>query len=253
MNRTVNVMIARQSAPVAEPPPPEPTGNFMRHLHDYELGIRNFSMAGSQYELPWDRRAVNGDPEVYWIWGGSQVPFTEPWQWLAYRMNETRVNKSKFSTLYDDHRAFMNNKGFWNSQSPWPYAERRNYVTGENLKSDEMPAWDKVRVCGGAIVKGVQVGDFFHIEYLAFDPDKPNDGAPELSWLMDRPWLYFEAVTCHVSSGKPGISPFNQGGGGPVYIPLVAMRGSVLRIPMQALQPMSQISGDYSPYKMYVT
>lgn len=227
-------------------PAPSPQRRFWRVLHDYEIWRRKIVVPSHGQILNattngWEWRL--GYPEVFWLFDSHTVPFTERWQRLSFdlmRHFAPDINGKKWRIVYDDHRAFMNGKGFWTSGSPYDYVARRDYINNIDLNG-ENPAWDKIRVCGGATVSGYVDGDMLVVETLDyFNP-------PTLDWLLQRPWLFFRALVNEQSSGKPVVIDFPQGGGYPVVIPLVAMYP--VRFPLAALQSVGEIA---DPYKIIV-
>jgi hypothetical protein len=216
---------------------------FYRVLHDYEIARRQFvDPRHGQFYHPdegWAWR--DGDPEVFWLINSHRVPFNEAWQRLAYSMNPG-MTKGNFRRLYDDHRAFMNYTGFWTEGSMWDaYVPHADYISGVDL-NDPLPEWDKIRVCGGMTLRGTPDGGDVIVETLKYDQ------CPTLEWLMERPWLYFHAVTTHEKAdGSPAIYAFPQNNGNRVLVPLVAI--NEVRYPLGALQAVDAIA---DPYRIYI-
>jgi hypothetical protein len=250
---SISVNLQEDEIPVPPVDPPPTSEVFYRQLHDYELGVRGVNIAGTQYgEEVWYWRAQHGHPEVFHIDGGSRTPFTKPWQLLAFALSQPQLTAKKFRVVYDDRRAFNNGTGFWSKIPPaYPDPHRADFVNNIDLNG-EMPSLDKIRNGGGHCMKGTVIGNWFYPEFLEYDPQAPNDGAPTVAWLKERPWLYFHAVTCHKQEddGSPRIYPFGQGGGEPVLVPFVAKKGAMLRIPLVTLERVDKIA---DPYKIYIT
>lgn len=163
-----------------------------------------------------------GDPAVFWLFGGTSVTFTEKQQWLAWDMVKDVMSTRQFTILYDKVRAFNNFVGFCTPGTSCS-DPRHNYVTNEYTNYPD-PAWDKVRVCAGAKITGVEDGDWLIVSTL--DPSNP----PTWEKLQKEPWHYFYAV----SSTKTGdTTPFPQGNGNPVPVPLFAR--TEVRFPLSAL------------------
>lgn len=228
---TLSVSVSMKTIEVVIPTPP-----LYRVLHDYEIWKRQPVLPASHGQLEnskkdWTWRV--GFPEVYWLHDTHRVPFTETWQRLSFALCEG-INPKKWRVVYDDHRAFMNNTGFWTDGSPYAYVPRRDYINGIDL-SGEMPAWDKIRVCGGATVSGKVRGDFLEVETLNyFNP-------PSLEWLKQRPWLYFRAVSSGANAlNQPLISDFPQNDYRPVWIPLVSIYP--VRFPLSCLERVYEIA-----------
>jgi hypothetical protein len=233
-----------------QPPAPEPSVYF-RVLHDYEIWVRQFSHSEhSQYYHPvegWDWR--EGMPEVFWLFGSHIVPLNRSWQMLFKEMNPTMSPNASTST-WGYGTAFSNGKGK-GFDTQYPSSDPRfvpvqNYFENRDIKPGvPMLSKDKVRTCGGASIRGYIDGDMLVVETL-----NGNEDAPDWSWLKQRPWLYFEAVSAEKNkvTKQPQIVPFPQGGGKPVLIPLVAR--FPVRTPLGSLQKMDKIA---DPYKIYIS
>lgn len=207
-----------------------------RVLHDYEIWRKQPILPASHGQVEksksnWAWRV--GFPEVYWLYNTHSVPFTESWQRLSFALNPG-IDPKKWRVVYDDHRAFTNNSGFWTTGSPYAYVPRKDYINGIDLQG-EMPSWDKIRVCGGATVSGKVDGDYLIVDTLDyFNP-------PSLDWLLQRPWLYFRAlITDRTITGKPVVYDFPQRGGLPVWIPLVAIYP--VKLPLAILESVTDIA-----------
>lgn len=207
-----------------------------RVLHDYEIWRRQPALPAAHGQIEnvkrdWQYRA--GMPEVFWLYESHRVPFTESWQRLSFALCEG-IETKKWRIVYDDHRAFMNGTGFWTSGSPYAYVPRRDYINGIDLDG-EIPAWDKIRVCGGATVTGRESGGYLIVETL----DYFNTPTPE--WLRAHPWFFFRAVSVGATkTGQPFVEDFPQNGGRPVWIPLVAMYQ--VRFPLSCVERVNDIA-----------
>ena len=156
-----------------------------------------------------------GLPEVF-ILNSNATPFGRDWQLLSYALNPG-MDKKKWRAVYAYNRAFNNGCGFNDDTDP-----RADYVNGLDLAAP-LPKWDKTRVCGGATITGRVDGNELVVEIM--DGRGP---APSLEWLLARPWLYFKAINAGT------LSNFPQGGGLPVYIPLVG--SGEARYPLAGLE-----------------
>lgn len=225
----VSVKIAPVTASSPKPP-------LYRVLHDYEIWRRKpflLEAHGQLESVRKDWRWRLKAPEVYWLHDTHRVPFTETWQRLSFALCEG-IEPKKWRIVYDDHRAFMNNTGFWTEGSPYAYVPRRDYINGIDL-SGELPAWDKIRVCGGATISGREEGDYLVVETLDYT------APPTIEYLRARPWLFFRALICDEdTNGKPIVYDFPQNGGRPVWIPLIAI--TPVRFPLSCLERVNDIA-----------
>lgn len=172
-------------------------------------------------------------PEVYRVDPDQHVVLTKEIQFLIRDMNPTWTG-DQFRLVLDNKTAFTNFTGF---------PGRHDYIN--NIDADKHdPAFDHVRVCGGALLKGVKQGEELLIE--AIDAFKP---LPTAQYIMERPWLYFEAVTVDysVSLGSPIIRPLKVRWNKPVYIPI--LYSYPLTFPLDLLTEIQTASGIPSPYR----
>ena len=205
-------------------PPPPGEQILCRALHDKTLtdkGIYDYS-----------GRMKNRHPEVYLLQNEAgreegitqKVLMTKEVQEMCFAllrfgapsMTLARA-KNRFRAIYDFDRAFTNRSGF-NNPDRAPYAD---FINNRDTNG-HLPAFDKVRFCGGALTQGIVVGDRLNVETLT--------GAVPIGYLQARPWLYFTAM----NSG-PNPTDFDQGDGEPVFIPFIAPEMAVY-YPMNRLQ-----------------
>ena len=154
---SVQIRVTRASLPV-----PDPAVQLYRKPHDVE--IRNYNLDDKVYGLEFMgagyrsgpvRDAVLNDPssnpnkspmpEVYRMYPDHQTPISCAFVRVWREMNP-ELSVEKFSTLMDPTLAWMNRTG-----SP----PRYNCLTDEN-RGEKDPAFDAARLCGGALVKGVE-------------------------------------------------------------------------------------------------
>lgn len=197
-----------------------------RVLHDFELVVTH---APDTFDRP-------GLPEVQPLAPADIVPFPETWQHLSFALNPAMTG-DKWRSLYQWNRAFCNGQGFNNDADP-----HADYVNERDLNKP-LPAFDKVRVCGGAVITGVVLGTSLIVETM--DATQP---APALEWVLERPWFYFHAVNCADLKGT--ITNFPQANGAPVLVPLFA--NSPVSIQLNHLQPWTQ-PGIPDPRRIYIT
>jgi hypothetical protein len=249
----------------SEPQPPpviQPPNQLWRVRHDFEiwkLGI-TWTGHGQLNNAAEDVFFRDELPEVFWCYGEQTVPMDEAWQRLSFAMCEG-IEGMNWRAVYHDHRAFMNGTGFWHDNVGQDYdptykpVARRDYINRIDLSSDKLPAFDKVRVCGGATVSGRQDGSYVILDTLDVN------SVPTLAWLQARPWLYFRAVSKMFrrdASGRPLrdtdgnllpplIVDFPQNGSRPSFIPLVTK--IPVKLPVVMLE---KTSGYVDPLKVYV-
>jgi len=156
-------------------------------------------------------------PEVFPFSPAHFTDFTRQYQLLEKQLNKSMLN-SKWHNLHlggndgNDATAFNNHQGFEMDDDP-----RVDYVNGKNLGAPNPK--QAALCCGGTLLaqKYIQ-DDWLYCEYI--DGNKP---APTLKYVLDHPWLYFDAVTVRGnSSGGITIGKFPQGDGSRVYILLLA-------------------------------
>lgn len=185
-----------------------------------------------------------GVPEVYVLDGTHRTYMKENIQYLTFNLlragapNQSLADAKKFwRQLYDYRRAFSNKAvGFDGSGEPLA-----DFINGWNLKSG-LPAFDKTRVCGGASIAGYEDGKWLVVETI-------NAEAPlfDVEEILAKPWLYFHATTVR-SDGT--IGRFPQGGGEPVFVPLISRHSlGPVRYPLEFLEklPIGEVA---DPYKV---
>jgi len=94
-------------------------------------------------------------PEVYLLQGDLHTIADCAVQWLWRHINPDLTDNS-WSAMMDDSWAFMNNTG-----TPG----KRNCITGESATAP-FPKFDKPRVCGGALLQGVEDDVILWIETI---------------------------------------------------------------------------------------
>jgi hypothetical protein len=187
----------------------------------------------------------NGLPEVY-VLSETVVYMNEEIQWLCFNLFYSQAKavmtlsmaQGKFRVLYDYMRAFSNKTGYGGEEADPPLPPRWDYISDLN-RGAELPAFDKVRVCGGAFLTGRQEGKYFIADTLS------PAAVPSLEWLLAHPQFYFHAV----NTTAKGISKFPQAGGMPVLIPLFSRFEA--RIPMEQVVPWESNELP-DPYRIYL-
>lgn len=172
--------------------------------HDLEIWRE---LHGAKPFVSW--RSNKPVPEVFLFDQAAPSTMTRDWQFLAYDLNPG-MTPAGFHSLYKWDRAFSNG-GVGYEFPPGP--PRRDWISKLDMGARDM-RFDKARICGGAIVHGRLNGNTLTVE--ALDARKKP---PTIEWLLDHPWLYFEAITIK-PDGSNGRFPQNEGR--PVYIPLMA-------------------------------
>ena len=175
----------------------------------------------SEYRVCHDREINEtmwreGYPEVFTL-ANSATQLTKEWQLLIMVMNPGLSPKG-FRALFNWCRALSNGPAGFDFPGGSP---RADFINGRD-ENAKLPRLDKVRVCGGAILHGTQIGNVLIVQTL-----NGRKAPPSVDYIMSRPWLYFEAITVR-SDGSNGRFP--QNGGRPIYIPLVASGVVIVRI-----------------------
>jgi hypothetical protein len=146
-------------------------------------------------------------PEVFRLFPHHNVVLTEPLQKLWRNLNP-QLTDEQWTLCLGNTLAFTNNTGF---------PGHRNYVTGAEPNAKD-PKMDFARVCGGTILKEKYVRDgMLYFEFI--DTRQP---IPPVDYVINHPYLWFEAVNIAESAGKPVIRMFKGRWGVPVYMPLLA-------------------------------
>lgn len=232
-------------------------GALYRHLTDYEIAKRWKALEIShplnpQYNHVYDWNWRDGLPMVYQLDDGNGVEWSESWQRLSFEMN-AGIDPVKWTRSCWHDIAFHNKpeNGFTDD----PKLLKRNYITGDDVKTGLPLTQDKVRVCGNAVVMVTRIeGLFGVIETL-----DGNKEAPSLNQVMSRPWLWFHAVNTHMNRATkmPNISPFLFNAPKPYLFPLISR--TEIRVFMPALQTISEcppnpdIHYPVDPYKTYIS
>jgi hypothetical protein len=129
---------------------------------------------------------------------------------LMQHFNDAITNQL-WTKVHDGDRAFTNHQGFGKKGDP-----RRNYKTGENLSSKNLPKYDKMgRICGGMFIHGIEQ-DGFLVCKPGIHGINANGTMPDIDAIVEKNW-YFFAVTRYAKN----VGHFPQGGGGPVAIPFI--------------------------------
>lgn len=177
----------------------------------------------------WWRKA----PEVFWC-NELVTPFGADWQLLSYALNPG-MNPKRWRAVYQHDKAFCNGNGF-----DWDGHPRADFVNRLDL-SAPLPAWDKTRFCGGALLSGEPDGRDLVVEIL-----DGRQTAPTLEWLLAHYWLWFEATD---AATPTRVDPFPQRDGLPVRVPLVG-HGEA-RFPLSELEEIPANSVRPDPYRIY--
>jgi|SRR3990167_95012 len=237
---------------VAEPPPP-PAVQLWRVLHDAERG-------------PLWRWNV---PEVYPL-GGVAIPLDEAWQLFTKALNPD-MTPIKWRRLMGYQTAFTN----FDSGFDYPNGSLKpDYVNRLDLTATGKLKYDKPRVCGGALVTGMEGYSVLQMlkdtltlikmarrtvlarnfrasvralvtnNVLTVSALDGNQPPPALADL--KPYHKFVALNV---VNETTLSRFPQGGGADVWIPLVARE--VVKIPLSQLAKVDMSKSLPSPYMVY--
>ena len=181
-------------------------------------------------------------PEVQPFLPSHYTDFGRQWQLLEKQLNATMLN-SKWHNLHlggndgNNATAFNNRQGFEMIGDP-----RVDFVNGKNIGAP-VPKQEAL-ACGGTILAQKYVQDnYLYCEYL--DGNQP---VPPLQYVLDRPWLYFDAVTIRNSTNGIVIGRFPQGfEGARVYILLLARQP--IKIHLSKVTKLQYGSAIPSPYR----
>lgn len=183
-----------------------PSSDLYRVLTDAEIGRT-------------DRPSM---PMVFVFMEGAPVTLTPEWQIFIAGINY-RMDLHNIAALTDYKKAFCNTMGTGNPSEPV-----RNYITGENLDAvDEQgrpayPKLDKVRTCGGAVLK-IADGYVYMMDGTRPPPLKPGAVYPQTvaqaranpDVYACTPWgtphLFFECVATGPAPAYR-VNPFPNGG-----------------------------------------
>jgi len=146
-------------------------------------------------------------PEVFRLDPDLHVILTEPLQRLWRGMNP-QLTDDQWRRCLGNTLAFTNGTGF---------PGRHDYINNMDVNEKD-PAFDQMRVCGGAFLTGTPSGSRLLID--AIDTRKP---IPSVEYVMARRFLWFEAVNVDwsVELRSIVIRPFKGGWGKPVYVPVL--------------------------------
>jgi len=116
----------------------------------------------------------------------------------------------KFTSVFDDGRAFNNNHGF---------DVFRNYITGERMNA-ELPAIYTI-ACGGASLGGEVVGNYLKVAHFDGNGHPPD---PSTIFPYTDPRVFFATTITDTKDGLGGyrVRRFPQYDGRDVPVPLIA-------------------------------
>jgi hypothetical protein len=215
----------------------------------------SFSIHGSdkpvqlyQFKHWWEigRDVPSSRPEVNPLTPLDAFPFTEEWQWFAYKLldnqNDGRLTHEKviqaFSSLYSSTTAFCNGNGV---------ESYRNYITGNIYSEHRLLPLPKVFpiITGGNVVTGEEavIKDihYLRVEHL--------EGTPNYDITKEKyPWLIQYATQIYTTKVGDGyvVGRFPQMAGLDVPVPLL-MTGDVF-YPLANLNKLPLGSSIPSPY-----
>ena len=194
---------------------PTPQRTLYRVKNDTEVFPQTLYIGGVKYVRPSYRVGL---PCVYTLEPTHKVVLTKELQELSFGIFQHRTpsmslarQKNRWRAYLGSDVAFSNKTGFDTEGEP-----RADFINGQDLTA-ELPAHDKIRVCGEwadnpqSFISGVESGDVLIVDTI--DANNP----PSLQYVLDNPHLYFRATT--PGSGR---NNFPQGDGEPVFVPLLA-------------------------------
>lgn len=175
-------------------------------------------------------------PEVFPFFPNDFTAFTKPFQLLEKSLNPSMTGE-RYRSLHANDTAFNNGQGYEKKGDP-----RADFINNRNTTYP--PPKQEALVCGGAVLAQKFILDnYLYCEYI--DGNKP---APTTQYVLDRPWLYFDAVT--VDRGMTGnivIRRFPQGNGHRVFILLLARQP--IKIHLSKVTKLQYGSAIPSPYR----
>jgi GH25 family lysozyme M1 (1,4-beta-N-acetylmuramidase) len=175
-------------------------GRFMRAAHDWERPDWNFKPR-TRTEAPetvplWDK------PDFYELREDWQKLWDQLIQWASHQSMTGGQLKTAWADITAERKALTDNHGLTHGFT--------DYILGVFLENNK-PMKQKGLVFGGTMLK-MRFGSTI----FALDPSQP---APELPWLLDRPWLWGWTTQINsdaVSSKWPNLKNF--GGWGVPYL-----------------------------------
>jgi len=123
-----------------------------------------------------------------------------------------------FTGVYRSDAAFTNRTGFACNKFP---TERRNYIKDENPDA-ELPRFDKIRVCSGAVIRGVEDGADLVVDHFT---EVPTNYGIE---ILSDPRVFRATI---IKTDGTLINFPQLKDGSPVYVPIIA--ANELRIPLK--------------------
>lgn len=218
MMRKVNITISRKTVSIPQ---------LWRVRHWIETG--NDGRSRPEFELL--------DPE-------HKTEFGRGFQLVSYQINTpsnpncTRaMDREQWRVLWGSGEAWMNGTGYNEVGDP-----RADWVNMRDTTFDN-PKLDKARVPCGALVTGKLEGEWLWMETL-----RVQDATPSLEWLIDRPWLLWDAVV--VGEDGRNIRRFPQNGNGESRVFVVLPTTQAVRINISKLE-MLPTGYDYMRHDPY--
>lgn len=152
-------------------------------------------------------------PEVFPFFPNHYTKFTRDFQLLEKSLNPFMTG-AKFVSLHGYTTAFNNKQGYGMT------VPRVDFINGTNLGAE--PPYQEALVCGGAVLaEKYRDANYLYPEYI-----DGNKSAPTTQYILDHPWLAFDALSVDWSAQLKHIilRRFPQGGGHRVIILLLANR-----------------------------
>lgn len=152
-------------------------------------------------------------PEVFPFFPNHYAKFTRGFQLLEKSLNPFMTG-AKFVSLHSYTTAFNNKQGYGMT------VPRADFINGTNLGAE--PPYQEALVCGGAVLaEKYRDANYLYPEYV--DGNKP---APTKQYILDHPWLAFDALSVDWSAELKHIvlRRFAQGDGHRTRILLLANR-----------------------------
>ena len=174
-----------------------------------------------------------GLPEVFRLNPDHSVRLEREEQLFIKALNPL-MTPEKWRVLLSHDRAFTNKSaGYDDGGEP-----KQDWVNMRNTDAIDVPRFDTIRICGGALITGIEFGTDLLIESI--NADNPLPSVNELP-------IYLKFCALNVTEN--GWSRFPQGDGNDVWIPLLSR--FQLKYPLEYLIKIDINKPLPNPYNIY--